>query len=199
MITVSKDLEQLIGKDLEQLTAKLPADKEFVLVPKEEHIPKTRFDEVNTVAKDYKGKYEEVNKQFEALKPFAKDNEALNAKLKELQDINTKTVNDYEAKIAERDRNYSLNDTLRQYKPRNQKAVVALLDPSKFEFKDGVLKGATEQLEALRKSDPYLFEDVEPNPKPNPNPFAAGRKPGETQTDPNDPIAKWFGLDKTKK
>jgi len=158
IIITNEELKSALGKDLDTISAKLPEGKDFVLVPKEEHIPKSRFDEVNLTAKDYKSKYEEVNKQYESLKPLATGNDELTKKLKELQDLNAKTVSEYEGKILARDRDYALNDTLKAYKPRNVKAVSALLDHTKIEYKDGKLVGAAEQLEALKASDAYLFD-----------------------------------------
>ena len=195
---VNEDIRTAIGKELDAIAGKLPADKEFVLVPKEDHIPKSRFDEVNTVAKDYKAAIAERDKQLEALMPKVKGHEDLEKTVAELRNLNTKTVNDYEAKILERDRNYALNDALKAAKPRNVKAVSALLDHSKIEYKDGALKGVAEQLEALKKSDAYLFEDSEGN-----NGVIAGRQQsgsilqqqaGKGGFKADDPLAAAFGL-----
>lgn len=177
LIIMNEEIKTALGKDFDTISAKLPEGKDFVIVPKEDHIPKSRFDEVNTAAKDYKAKYEDVNKQFEGLKPLATGNDELTKKLKELQDQNAKTIAEYEGKILARDREYALNDTVKGYKPRNMKAVTALLDHTKIEFKDGKLIGATEQLEALKASDAYLF-DLEQQ-QGSYIPPAAGIKPGQ--------------------
>lgn len=198
-ITITnEDVRNAIGKDLETIAGKLPADKEYVLVPKEDHIPKSRFDEVNTSVKDYKAQIAERDKQLAELSPKLKGHEELAKTVEELRALNTKTVNDYEAKILDRDRSYALNDTLRTFKPRNVKAVTALLDHSKIEFKDGVLKGATEQLEALRKSDGYLFEGTDEG---NGAGFQAGRGQGGgggTGGTTDDILKHAFGLDRKK-
>ena len=195
---INEDIRTAIGKDLEAIAGKLPADKEFVLVLKEDHIPKSRFDEVNNSVKDYKTQLADRDKQLAELAPKIKGNDDLLKTVEELRTLNTKTVNDYEAKILERDRTYALNDMLKSAKPRNVKAVSALLDHSKIEFKDGALKGATEQLEALKKSDPYLFEDTANNG----GGFQAGRGQGGTGgvIGAQDDILKHaFGLDREKK
>ena len=194
---INEELRTALGKDLDTISAKLPEGKDFVLVLKDEHIPKSRFDEVNTTAKDYKAKYEGVNAELEKLKPLAGNSEALNAEIKKLQDLNKSTITDYEAKIQTRDRDYALNDTIREFKPRNLKAVSALLDSTKIEYKDGTLKGAKEQLEALKKSDPYLFNEED---NQTPPPWAAGTKPGTQPIFSEvDPMAKYFGLKQTPK
>ena len=74
---ISEELRTALGKDLDTISAKLPEGKDFVLVLKDEHIPKSRFDEVNTTAKDYKANYEGVNAELEKLKPLAGNSEAL--------------------------------------------------------------------------------------------------------------------------
>lgn len=195
-IIINEELKGIIGKDLETISAKLPEGKDFVLVPKEDHIPKSRFDEVNTTAKDYKTKYEDINKQYESLKPLANGNEELTKKIKELQDLNAKTAQEYEGKLTATKRDYLLNDTLKGAKARNPRAVSALLDHTKIVLKDDKLDGIDEQLEALKKSDPYLFTEEE---KQNPAPFSMGLKPGSSQNGKGnglseDPIARAMGI-----
>jgi hypothetical protein len=195
-IIVNDELGAIIGKDLESITAKLPADKEFVLVAKEDHIPKTRFDEVNTGFKEYKSKYEETAKQLEPLKATAQGNEELAKKIKELQDGITQTTTEYEGKLAATHKEYALTDAFKTHKARNPKAVRALLDETKITFKDGKLEGIDGQIEGLKKSDPYLF-DIE---QQTPPPFKFGNPSGQNPPiDQNDPLAAWFGLNKTKK
>lgn len=49
---------------------------------------------------------------------------------------------------------------------RNVKAVRALLDPTKLTLgEDGKLTGLSEQLDALRKTDEFLFADVKEQPR----------------------------------
>lgn len=204
IIITNEDIRTAIGKDLDAIAGKLPADKEFVLVPKEDHIPKSRFDEVNNSVKDYKTQLADRDKQLADLAPKLKGHDDLLKSVEDLRALNTKTVNDYEAKILERDRNYALNDLMKAAKPRNIKAVSSLLDHSKIEFKDGVLKGAAEQIEALKKSDAYLFENADETG----GGFQAGRPQGgvfqpqgkrKGEFAPDDPLAAAFRLNTVKK
>lgn len=193
---INEEVRTALGKDLDTISAKLPEGKDFVLVSKEDHIPKSRFDEVNNSSKEYKAKYEDINKQFEALKPLAAGNEELTKKIKELQELNQNTVKDYEGKILARDRDYALNDVVKSYRPRDEKAETsikkALLDQTKIAFKDGVLSGAKEQLDELKKTSPYLFAEEENKPS---LPWMAGTKPGETSSfAKDDKMAGYFGL-----
>lgn len=55
----------------------------------------------------------------------------------------------------------SLEKELIKSKVRNIKAVKALIDSEKIELDENGLKGLNEQLEALKQSDAYLFENTE--------------------------------------
>ncbi|MGL4253148.1 MAG: phage scaffolding protein [Fusobacteriaceae bacterium] len=68
---------------------------------KQKLIPKERFDEVNTEFKETKEALGKVNTELETLKGQVKDNEALTKQISDLQEANTKTVNDYESKLKE--------------------------------------------------------------------------------------------------
>jgi len=86
------------------------------------------------------------------------DNDALKEQIKTLQ----QNYKDLEKSNAEKlvgiQRDNALTQLLSESKAKNPKAVAALLDQEKIVFKDGELSGAKEQLEALKKSDAYLFD-----------------------------------------
>lgn len=63
-------------------------------------------------------------------------------------------------------------------KAKNSKAVRALLDESKVKLDGGKLYGVEEQLEALRKSDAYLFEDSTPPTPPSSPAVSSGAAHG---------------------
>lgn len=161
---INQELKALIGDELySQIEAKIK-DKDVVIETTEGYIPKERFDKVNDDLKEYKTKFEGTNAEYEKLKPLAAGNEALTKQLQELQAVNEKTKTEYEAKIQARERDYALTESLRGAKAKNSKAVMALLDNEKIKLNGGKLEGIDEQIEALKKSDPYLF-DVAVQPK----------------------------------
>jgi hypothetical protein len=51
-----------------------------------------------------------------------------------------------------------IDKALLECKARNMKAVRALIDDSRIVVKDGMLTGLSEQINAIKVSDPYLFE-----------------------------------------
>lgn len=54
---------------------------------------------------------------------------------------------------------WTLAAALKEAGARNDKAVLALIDRDKIKVEGETVTGVTEQLEALRKSDPYLFHN----------------------------------------
>jgi hypothetical protein len=161
-----EELKKLLGDDLyKQVEAKLGTEKKYFFA-EGEFIPKSRFDEVNTQNKDLKQQVADRDKQITDLGPKAKGNEDMTKKIEELQAANKKAAEDYEAKILARDRDHALDGELRNVKVKNSKAVSALLDHTKITFKDGKIEGLNEQVEALKKSDAYLFDEANPGVPP---------------------------------
>lgn len=179
---------EMLGTDLaNQVKAKIGDAKFFI--GEGEFIPKGRFDEVNNQVKDYKSQIAECDKQIDTLSKNAKGNEDLLKQIEELKATNAKNISDYEAKISAREKDYLIDSALSSAKSKNNKAVKSLLDLEKVTVKDGKLEGITEQIEALRKSDSYLFatdqqvppsklgglDDDMPNKKQLDNPTATKR------------------------
>jgi len=72
----------------------------------------------------------------------------------------------------------AINDELEYAGARNITAVRALIDKSKLELgEDGEIVGLVQQIEGLKKSDPYLFDEEADTRGANPagggNPSAA--------------------------
>jgi len=54
---------------------------------------------------------------------------------------------------------YALELALKEEKPRNTKALKALLDFDLITYEDGVLNGFSEQIEKIKKENAFLFEE----------------------------------------
>ena len=162
---IHSDLKSLLGEELfKQVDAALK-DKDVVIELQENHIPKSRFDEVNTQAKDHKARADKFETDLANALKGAKSQEELNATIAELTASNEKTKTEYETKIAQREKDYLLQDSLKAAKAKNPKAAMALLDLEKLVVKDGKLDGLDAQIESLKKSDAYLFDAVETRPQ----------------------------------
>ena len=125
-----------------------------------------------------KAQLEDVNGQLSEAQKNSKKGSELQGQLKDLQ----KQFNDSKAKAEEQlqatKKDYEIAAALSKAGAKNDKAVKALLDTEKVNFDDnGKLIGLSEQLEAVKKDNDFLFADAnESNPKPtitskgNPNP-----------------------------
>ena len=125
-----------------------------------------------------KAQLEDVNGQLSEAQKNSKKGSELQGQLKDLQ----KQFDDSKAKAEEQlqatKKDYEIAAALSKAGAKNDKAVKALLDTEKVNFDDnGKLIGLSEQLEAVKKDNDFLFADAnESNPKPtitskgNPNP-----------------------------
>ena len=149
------------------------------------YIPKERFDEVNTKVKQLETSVSERDKQLDDLKKSTGDVEALKNQIQTLQNDNKTKEEAYKVELSNLKKNNALELALTGAKVKNSKAIKALLDDGKIKLKDdGTLEGLSEQLEAIKKSDAYLFEETQTK-TPIPKGYVPGvTPPGETVTSP---------------
>lgn len=144
-------------------------------------VTKARFNEVNDELKTAKKSISDRDKQLEELKKSAGDNKDLAAQIADLQKANKDQQAAYDKQIAELKFNNAIEMALTGAKAKNNKAVRAMLDADKIKLaEDGTLTGFTEQIEALKKSDAYMFE-ADQQPKQN----FVGLNPGSSSAVPN--------------
>lgn len=106
--------------------------------------------------------------QLDDLRKNAGKNEELEAKIKQLQEDNKATVTQYQNDLAAKEKSFKIENALRDAKAKNVKAVISLIDTDKVSVKkDGTLDGLTDQLDAVKKSDGYLFDTAEPQNRIN--------------------------------
>lgn len=103
--------------------------------------------------------------QLKELKSKATNNEELTRKIEELETANKTAKSNYDKTVADMKRDYAVNNAIRDAKAKNVKAVRALLDMDKVKMDGETVIGLKDQIDALAKSDAYLFE-VE-NTKPS--------------------------------
>ncbi len=127
---------------------------------------KEQLDSVTTERDNLKEQIVERDTQLEELKKV--DAEGLQAKIDELQQQNETTKTEYEEKLQQQAFDHTLEKTLTGANVRNTKALKALLDLEAIKLDGDKLLNLDSQLEGLKESDPYLFEQEEQNdPKPN--------------------------------
>lgn len=146
------------------------------------YIPKARFDEVNNEKKKLELDVRDRDGQLETLKNSTGDVDAMKKQIETLQAENKTKDEAHAAEIKQLKVDNAVQTALTGAGAKNAVAVKALLkDLDKAELgEDGTIKGLAEQIEALQKSDAYLFEtkDSKPNVK--------GAKPGESGNDDGD-------------
>lgn len=149
-------IKQLLGETFTEEVEK--AIISYANTGGEKFVPREKY---NTTKVRLDEALEQITKrdnQLSELSEKAKGHEDLEARIRQLQETNTKAVADYENKMKELSQAYAFREKLGTYKPRNLKALEALIDRSKLEFKDDGIAGLDEQIEAIKKSDGYLFD-----------------------------------------
>ena len=114
---------------------------------------------------------------IEQLKKDNSDNEELQ---KQIEAYKTEVDTLKQQQLAERKEAY-ITLELSKANPRNEKAVRALLDIDAITEKDGTYNGISEQIEALRESDAYLFAD-KPLNEPSKQAVVGGNPSGTVGT-----------------
>lgn len=135
----------------------------------------------------YKADVTERDNQIETLKKSAGDNEELKKQIETLQADNKSKDEKHAAEIKQLKINTAVESALTGAKAKNNLAVRALLkDLDKAELQeDGTIKGLSEQITALQKSEAYLFEDQtgKKTQMTGAKPGESGREPGEDPVD----------------
>lgn len=144
-------------------------------------IPKARFDEVNNAKNTAEALVKTRDGQIETLKNSSGDVDTLKQQIENLQKANKDAEEKHAAEIKQLKVDAAVESALTGAKAKNSVAVKALLkDLDKAELgEDGTIKGLAEQIEALQKSDSYLFEAKEPKK-------VKGAEPGQTGKEDND-------------
>lgn len=145
-------------------------------------IPKARFDEVNNAKKQAEKDLSERDMQLETLKNSTGDIETLKNTIKQLQDENKASKEQYEANISKIKLDNAIDNALGNAKAKNSKAVRALLDMEKIKFENDNLSGLDEQLKALKEAEDskFLFEEIKEPAKPSFSGVEPGASTGET-------------------
>lgn len=146
--------EELTAKGLTEEQAK--AVMEIYTEEMKGYIPKSRFDEVNTAKADLEKQVADRDKQLKTLKDEAKDSEALQSKITELEEANKQTKKEYEAKIRDMKLTSAIKDQLTDCKYPD--LVADKFDRSKLILADdGSVSGLAEQLKTVKETYKELF------------------------------------------
>ncbi|WP_418465415.1 phage scaffolding protein [Faecousia sp.] len=174
-------LKDALGDDLfAQVAAKLEGNEGIRLanVANGSYIPKDKYDLERQNVRTQRQQIDELNGKITELTQKAEVSEALRGQLAAMQ----QAINESNAKMAAQRKEYAVRDIVRGSGARNADVVYRMLDTDKIAEQDGKYSGVDEQIEALKKSDPYLFNGQPPKnagvdparePAGNPSPNAA--------------------------
>ena len=138
------------------------------------YVSKGQFNQKNEESKTLKGELDNYKNEIDKLKKDNKDNQSLIEQIDALKNQATEREKTYKAQAKQMQVNNLVELSLIKNKAKNTTAAKALLkDLDKAEIVDGDIKGLSEQIEALKKSDAYLFDAVK-----------IGHAPGEGGTTP---------------
>lgn len=150
--------EQLVGMGLTEELAQKVIDK----VIDGNYIPKSRFNEINEENKALKQSITDRDKQLEDLKKSSGDNAELKKQIEALQQQNADQKKAHDAEMTQLKLETAIETALITAGAKNAKAVRGLLNASDLKLAaDGSVEGLKEQLEAVQKSDPYMFNEVQ--------------------------------------
>lgn len=148
---------------------------------KGEYVGRGRY---QTLEADVKAKSEENAALVKQLEELKKGSPEIRAEITKLQDELKAKDEEFSRKYNAREREYLIDDILKDAKPKNLGALKGALN-GKFDFeraevKDGKVAGLSEILTQLKESDGYLFEDSAPAPR------GAGLPPAGKNPNAND-------------
>lgn len=137
-----------------------------------EGLTKEQIDEIlglhQTDEANWRTKMATKDKELDNLQNTVKDqNEKLDkykdVDIEDLQKKNNDWQTKYDNDIAALKKTHAIEDVIASSKPKNKKALMALLDMDKVTLgDDGKLSGLDEQITAVKKENSYLFEDDKP-------------------------------------
>lgn len=138
------------------------------------------LDAANAEVESLKSQISDRDKQLETLKNSTGDVEGMKQQIADLQKANKDADDAHKAEIKQLKLDAAIDFALTGAKSKNNTAVKALLkDLDKAELgEDGTVKGLAEQIEALQKSDAYLFDTTSKKQTQ-----VKGAKPGESGND----------------
>lgn len=141
------------------------------------------LDAANAEVESLKGQISDRDKQLETLKNSTGDVEGMKQEIVKLQADNKAKDDAHAAEIKQLKIDAAIDSALTGAKAKNNTAVKALLkDLDKAELaEDGTIKGLAEQIEALQKSDAYLFDTTTKKQTQ-----VKGAKPGESGNEDGD-------------
>ena len=125
---------------------------------------KGETDDLKSQITKLQGDLAKKTSEYDTLKESTKDYETLNSTIKQLEldkaQLTTEKAQltvDLDTKVAQLQKNHAIENSVRDAKAKNVKAVMALLDMEKITYKDGELGGLADQITTLQSGEDTSF------------------------------------------
>ena len=157
---MKRDFLKNLGIEDKELIDKILDENSFDIGKAKGDI-QTYKDKVQELTQTIKEKDSEIS----SLTSKVGDTESLTQQISQLQADNTNLTNELNTKVSKLQKSHAIENSVRDAKAKNVKAVMALLDIDKITLEDGALKGIQDQLESLTKGEDtaFLFGDTQPS------------------------------------
>lgn len=141
---------------------------------------------------DLEGKISSKDSEITELTKKVGDTDELNKKITQLEADKTNLTNELNTKVSTLQKSHAIESGVRDAKAKNVKAVMALLDMDKITYENGELKGLSDQLDTLTKSEDssFLFGGTTAPAGTNPSTPPAGGGNAPTSNNFADAVAK---------
>ena len=153
-------LKDALGEELYgQVEGKLRGNERIKLANLADggYVSKDKFSAESEKLKEAQRQLAERDTQLSELRESAAGNDELQETIRKLEDANRAQKEAMEQRLLQQARDYAIAQAVREYDPKNQKAVLAILDHEKIQVQGDAVHGLAEQMEALKQSDGYLF------------------------------------------
>lgn len=161
--------EYIKSLNLADETKKSKAVEDLKKIINDNYIEKAKFNEVTTAKNNLETQIKERDKQLETLKKTAGDKENLESTIKQLQEENKSSKTKYEQDL----KNLRIDSAVKlklTNTAQDVDIVANLIDKTKLIVgDDGSVTGLDEQIKPLQESKPFLFKEINPNPRYEPS------------------------------
>lgn len=167
---MDKQIAELLAKYKKDELTEDQFNAELKKVLPTEWVPKNVFNEESEKRKQAEKQAKESGEQLNTLKEKANLSDEYKKQIADLEAAQKADKENFDKQLKETKQGYALDSALAAAKAKNPKAVKALIDSTKLVYaEDGSITGLKEQIEALQKSDGYLFDTaMDSDPAPNP-------------------------------
>lgn len=156
--------------------------------------------QVNTLtqqANEYKSQLDKNQSELDKFKEGAEGNDELKQQVTDLQSQLDQNKSDSEQQIADIKKDSAIDLALTQSGAKNIKAAKALLDNDKLELTDDGVKGLDDQLNEIKESNDYMFEQKESDtPSGGEKKVTFDGNPSSGEAPQEDAFAKALGITK---